>query len=1022
MRSLLALGFGVALAACIEASVVVCEDGSRCPPGDVCNEIHGGCLEPDQLSTCVGDADGADCTFGTGTVGLCRDEVCFPLDCGDGFVVEPEACDGALPDSLDQCTEHGFHQEGVVTCTSACELDTTACSEQCGDDVINGGEPCDGDDLGGLDCLDFGFYEPDGLLCTSGCTFDTGDCDRTCGDSTIDAADGEECDRLNLGAVSDCTDLDFYFAGTVTCSAQCRYDTSACTGACGDGVRNGAELCDGDDVPLGCQDLGFYDEPGIACSAGCTYDTGACTGFCGDRLDNGREVCEGRAPSGMSCGSLGFDGGTLGCLGLCAPDLSGCYDRIDVPLTQLTAFGSIPAVWAAPGDAYVAGQQLLHDSGAGWLSSGAPLLGVDDISGTAWNDVWALADDTIAHYDGAWDGGTNLGGLFFAVWAGADDVFVVGFLGAIQHRSGGDWVSMSSNTTANLNAVWGVDTDDVFAVGAGGTIVHWDGSAWSAQTSNTTADLWSVYAAASDDVYAVANNGLHHYDGTTWSPVTLPTTVVLRAVWGTSGDDVYVVGNGGTALHFDGTSWTIVPTGTTNALLAVGGSGSPDVIFAGASGTIIRHDGTRWSLVDETAMYVVTATGDGTIYGIDGNGGDILRYGAGGWTVVTTYAGYIASIDATPDGHVFAVGGNGTILHSTGGAWSPMTSGVTGTLTDVWATSGDHAVAVSNEGTILTYDGIAWTATTLPTSDTLYTVWGLAPDDVYTSGGGGRLFHYDGASWTQVSSTEATIYAFGGRHTHDVYAVGTLGTVGHYDGTAWTYSTPFGLNELDDIVVDAEGQVYLVGEDGRILREQGDGWELMQSVGSTLDYLLSAIAVGGRVYAAGDSGLFQLDRTCFPDERACGDGRDGDCDGAVDCADVDCDGDATCAAGGLCEGWAPIACGSTIDGSTIDGGAAISRYACSGWLDVGRELTYQLAPPAGDVTVTLTSAFADLDLIVLGEGAGGGCDPDAGCVAASSTTGVETVTFTAAADEAYYLVVDGYGGAAGDFTIAVSCP
>jgi hypothetical protein len=92
----------------------------------------------------------------------------------------------------------------------------------------------------------------------------------------------------------------------------------------------------------------------------------------------------------------------------------------------------------------------------------------------------------------------------------------------------------------------------------------------------------------------------------------------------------------------------------------------------------------------------------------------------------------------------------------------------------------------------------------------------------------------------------------------------------------------------------------------------------------------------------------------------------------------------------------------------------------------GSEVFYRLdCPVTGTVTVRLTPAEADLDLIVVAADGGdpqGGCDPTR-CVAASQAAGlaVEEVTFESQKDVRYYAVVDGYGGAAGAYSLEILC-
>ncbi|MCA9709360.1 MAG: hypothetical protein KDK70_26195 [Myxococcales bacterium] len=112
------------------------------------------------------------------------------------------------------------------TTASTTDEPTTA-GPTCGDDVAEGGEECDGTDLGGEDCMSQGFDDGD-LGCAADCTFDTSGCTATpiCGNDMIDGRD--VCDGADLGG-EDCASQGFD-GGTLGCQADCMgYDTSMCT-------------------------------------------------------------------------------------------------------------------------------------------------------------------------------------------------------------------------------------------------------------------------------------------------------------------------------------------------------------------------------------------------------------------------------------------------------------------------------------------------------------------------------------------------------------------------------------------------------------------------------------------------------------------------------------------------------------------------------------------------------------------------------------------------------------------------
>ena len=127
----------------------------------------------------------------------------------------------------------------------------------------------------------------------------------SCGDGIVDA--DEECDT---DVDTTCLDLGFD-GGYTSCSATCRVDVSACTRlTCGDGVVQSDETCDDG------ADNGSYG----ACNANCSGPAQ----YCGDGAVNGPETCDGAALQGVTCRSLGFDGGSIACDSSCELDTSSC--------------------------------------------------------------------------------------------------------------------------------------------------------------------------------------------------------------------------------------------------------------------------------------------------------------------------------------------------------------------------------------------------------------------------------------------------------------------------------------------------------------------------------------------------------------------------------------------------------------------------------------------------------------------------------------------------------------------------
>jgi hypothetical protein len=246
--------------------------------------------------------------------------------CGDGSAMGLEDCDGDDSNGVD-CTTLGY-DGGTLACDASCHYDAAACTgvaAVCGDEMINGLEECDGDDLGGVQCLDLD-YTGGTLACDSSCTFDpTGCTEPVCGNGIQEP--GESCDGMDIGG-NDCTDLGLG-EGDVSCKVDCTFDTSACLlPVCGDGaVNQGIEQCDGVDFSgESCRTLSFRGGQ-LLCTETCTYDTSFCWGTtaeCGDGERAISEPCEGADLGGATCANLGYDGGELSCDGTCNYDLSEC--------------------------------------------------------------------------------------------------------------------------------------------------------------------------------------------------------------------------------------------------------------------------------------------------------------------------------------------------------------------------------------------------------------------------------------------------------------------------------------------------------------------------------------------------------------------------------------------------------------------------------------------------------------------------------------------------------------------------
>jgi len=268
--------------------------------------------------------------------GACETKVKTQDNCGDGFVDPAEACDGSELAGA-TCGDFGFYQ-GALSCRADCTLDTSGCSQSCGDGEIQPAhEQCEDQDFQGVTCESLG-YTSGPLACDEVCARDESGCVAQCGDGVVNT--GQACDDGDTDDGDGCSALCELEEGW-----DCSGSPTVCSSICGDTLVVGDEACDD----------GVNDGAYGGCMPGCL----ALAARCGDGVIAAPEgeACEGDDLQGQSCGSLGFAAGALACGADCAFDTAGCQGR---PV-QAQAWGGtgsdelIDLAVDAAGNVYLAG-------------------------------------------------------------------------------------------------------------------------------------------------------------------------------------------------------------------------------------------------------------------------------------------------------------------------------------------------------------------------------------------------------------------------------------------------------------------------------------------------------------------------------------------------------------------------------------------------------------------------------------------------------------------------------------------
>ncbi len=158
----------------------------------------------------------------------------------------------------------------------------------------------------------------------------------TCGNGTVDT--GEICDP-SIGALANCTEInsEWYKGGKAYCLDTCLgWDTSTCEEVphtCGNGIKEGIEVCDGDTIACTALAPEKYQSGTAFCNQSCTaYAVEGCVEIepseCGNGIKEGLEVCDGGLANCVDIDPLAFSGGKAYCKGDCSGwDISTCTER-----------------------------------------------------------------------------------------------------------------------------------------------------------------------------------------------------------------------------------------------------------------------------------------------------------------------------------------------------------------------------------------------------------------------------------------------------------------------------------------------------------------------------------------------------------------------------------------------------------------------------------------------------------------------------------------------------------------------
>lgn len=401
------------------------------------------------------------------------------------------------------------------------------------------------------------------------------------------------------------------------------------------------------------------------------------------------------------------------------------------------------------------------------------------------------------------------------LWPHAPDgCWAVGDCGLLAHWDGRRWTGGLPWFGGGLNAVWAARPMDVWFGGA--RLVHLQDGHWSVDPIELPGrpgrqPVLSLSGCAADDIWAVGSSFTLRFDGSRWRQVSDRGG---QMVWARAPDDVWVawasfyefdsdrkyIGgqSGGGVRRFDGRTWREWDFG--RQVLALDGTGPEDIWAAGMYGLVRHFDGKQWhedTPAERHDWVGVCAVAPGDVWLVGAQRLDrqpvplIFRRRRGKWGAVPGSERLSA--------HRLQVVRSGAPGDVWLGGWS-----------EVYRSDGQEIWPVGKRS--------------LPAYEVLLAIGGTSPDDLWAAGQAGTILHRDSLGWSsEKTGWSGVIWAMAARGRDEAWAAGSEGLVGRWDGRSWKRLEVPTENNLNGIVIDGAGVVWIAGE-RVLLRHDRNAW------------------------------------------------------------------------------------------------------------------------------------------------------------------------------------------------------
>ncbi|MGI9500058.1 MAG: WD40/YVTN/BNR-like repeat-containing protein, partial [Geminicoccaceae bacterium] len=370
--------------------------------------------------------------------------------------------------------------------------------------------------------------------------------------------------------------------------------------------------------------------------------------------------------------------------------------------------------------------------------------------------------------------------------------------------------------------------------------------------------FWTAWASECDVFVAGDEGAIFHFDGDVWERLAAPAPVPVHAIFGPSHDRLHAVGWMGAIIAYDGKNWRK------------------------ERGCVIGDDGKYAAVEENTPLFDLTGDEDGRLWAV-GDDGTILACKEGEWhREESGTRAHLRAIVRLPDGSLVAAGNDGAVLTSAGdGTWitldCPVRSGFQALLP-----LGDDELLLAGGRYFIDANGfrgdlLRWRDgqfEKIETDEPLPRLRDLASyrDGALAVGDQGRIYFIRGNRIDRLeSATRHDLMGIAPLPTGEALAVGDFGTVLTAEANLHeVLATPASISGEDtpsweglQSTVDRQlwglwsderdGSLYACGEEGTVLRFDGERFECLPPVGGFGVHCLTAASDGG-LLAAGQLG------------------------------------------------------------------------------------------------------------------------------------------------------------------------